>query len=55
MHIINQEEVGIIEEIALKSNSASEKVTEAIIEMNIMRQRKVSKEDLIKLIENGSY
>ncbi|KMT22959.1 hypothetical protein [Clostridium cylindrosporum] len=52
MDITNREETNPIQSIALSSNNTSEKVKDAIIEMNIMRGQKVSRDELINLIEN---
>lgn len=48
---IDDEEINFMESIFLKPNSISENITEAIIEMNIMREKTIPKEALDELIK----
>ncbi len=50
MYNIDNEDKKVFESIQLKSNSVSEKIKEAIIEMNIMKQKKISLDTLMKFI-----
>lgn len=47
----NNEEINIIENIFSKPNTVSENIKEAIIEMNIMRDKRVSTKTLQEFIE----
>ncbi|KMT21618.1 hypothetical protein [Clostridium cylindrosporum] len=51
----NNEEVNVMESIAMQQSSVSERIKEAIIEMNIMRETKISKrtlDDFVKRLED---
>lgn len=50
-NIENREEKNIIEGIFLKPNTVSESIKEAIIEMNIMRDKRISSNVLEEFIE----
>lgn len=48
---IDDEEINVMENIFLKPNSVSESIMEAIIEMNIMREKRIPKGTLDSLIK----
>lgn len=55
MYIVSYEEIDVIENIASKENNTAKKIKEAIIEMNIMRKKRISRDSLMKLIRDNSY
>ncbi|KMT22960.1 hypothetical protein [Clostridium cylindrosporum] len=53
MYSTYQEELEAIKRIASSVGTPAEKIKEAIIEMNIMREKRISREGLMNLI--GDY